>query len=92
MTKAHAADAHLDLSGNSGVMVNLARQVLQISMRMHRYARVTIRRRQTDIARLNRWLEQQEIELSDKFGEVAVQSLQETDPPARLRARISLNH
>ena len=30
MTKAHAADSHLDLSGNSGVMVNLARQVLQI--------------------------------------------------------------
>ena len=45
-------------------------------MIMHRHARVTIRHRQTDIARLNRWLEQQGIELSDKFSEVAARSLQ----------------
>ena len=43
---------------------------------MHRHARVTIRRRQTDIARLNRWLEQHGIEQSDKFSEVAARSLQ----------------
>ena len=41
-------------------------------MRMHRHARVTIRHRQTDIARLNRWLEQQGIELSDEFSVAAV--------------------
>ena len=50
-------------------------------MRMHRHALVTIRRRLIEIARLNRWLEQQGIELSDKFSEVAVRPLQETDPP-----------
>ena len=89
---AHATDSHLDLGGNSDGELSIWLDRFFRLMRMHRYARVTVRHRQIDLNRLNRWLEQQGIELSDNFSEVAVRSLQETDPPARSRTRISLNH
>ena len=63
---AHAADAHLDLSGNRDGELSIWLDRFFRSMSMHRNARVTIRHRQIDLNRLNRWLEQQGIELSDK--------------------------
>ena len=63
---AHATDSHLDLGGNSDGELSIWLDRFFRSMRMHRYARVTVRHRQIDVTRPNRRLEQQGIELSDK--------------------------